>query len=123
VDGDGPGHGARFIGTNTHPAIGTWDVPCFVDRFEPEAVFGWVTPNPAHPGARWTLETIAVDPTSTRLRHSLVLGPGPSGLTAALERFPDKEHTVLERRVDEHAANMARVVLGIAAAAEERRGA
>lgn len=33
-DDSGPREGAVFIGRNTHPAIGEWEVPCFVDAFE-----------------------------------------------------------------------------------------
>jgi len=49
--------------------------------------------------------------------HSLVLGPGPSGITGAIERMPDKEARIIARRIDEHRADMARVLDAIAAAA------
>jgi hypothetical protein len=114
---DEPGVGARFVGSNRHPAIGEWEVTCFVRQYLPPSSFGWVTSDPDQPGARWSYEITVLTSTTTRLRHSLVLGPGPSGLTGALERFPDREHAVLERRLAEHAANMARVVVGIADAA------
>lgn len=113
----GPSLGAQFIGTNKHPAIGTWDVPCFVHRYVEGREFGWVTSNVDNPGAQWCfhLEPIAG---ATRLRYSLTLGPGPSGMTAAIERMPDKEPRIIARRVDEHRANMQRVVDGMKAAAE-----
>jgi hypothetical protein len=53
---------------------------------------------------------------AVRLRYTLRLGPGPSGITEAIERMPDKEPRILHRRVEEHRANMQRVVDGIKAA-------
>ena len=114
---DGPALGAQFIGSNQHPAIGEWEVPCFVHRYVEHASFGWVTSNVDHPAAQWPFELAAID-TGTRLRYSLILGPGPSGLSPAIERMPDKEPRILQRRIDEHRANMARVVDGIKHAAE-----
>lgn len=112
-----PALGAVFVGRNRHPAIGEWEVPCFVHRYEPPVTFGWVTSDPEHPGAQWwfTLEPAA---SGTHLAFHLVLGPGPSGLTPAIERMPEKEPRILERRVNEHAENMVRVVEEIRRAAE-----
>jgi nitroreductase len=114
---DGPAVGAEFLGSNTHPAIGEWDVPCFVDRCTEPTEFGWVTSDPENPGARWRFEAASIAG-ATRLRHAVVLGPGPSGITAAIESMPDKEPRILARRIDEHRANMTKVVEGIKAAAE-----
>ena len=113
----GPALGAKFVGSNTHPAIGEWDMTCFVNRYEEGREFGWVTSDPDNPGARWRFELSSIAG-ATRLRHSLVIGPGPSGVTAAIERMPDKEPRILARRIDEHRANMQKVVDGIKAAAE-----
>ena len=114
---DGPALGAQFIGSNTHPAIGTWEVPCFVDRYEVKREFGWVTSDPQNPGAQWRFELASIAGAS-RLRFRLILGPGPSGISAAITQMPDKEPRILGRRVDEHRRNMAKVVAGIKAAAE-----
>ena len=51
-------------------------------------------------------------------RHIVVLGPGPSGITAAIEQMPDKEARILARRIGEHRTNMRQVIEGIKAAAE-----
>ena len=111
------GIGAKFIGSNRHPAIGEWDVPCFVNRFAEVREFGWVTSDPENPGAQWRFEATAIAG-ATRLRYSLVLGPGPSGISIAIARMPEKEPRILARRVDEHRANMMKVVNAIQAAAE-----
>lgn len=111
---DGPSLGAQFVGKNRHRAIGEWEVPCFVNRFVDGAEFGWVTSDPENPGAQWCFELASIAG-ATRLRYSLILGPGPSGITAAIENMPDREPDILRRRIKEHRANMQRVVDGIKA--------
>jgi len=112
---DGPALGATFTGSNTHPAIGEWDVPCFVNRCIENTEFGWVTSDADNPGARWLFEMASIAG-ATRLRYSVILGPGPSGIARAIEAMPDKEPRILYRRVDEHRANMQKVIDGIKAA-------
>ncbi len=116
-----PQVGSKFIGSNVHEMIGEWDVDCFVSHYEENTSFGWVTSDPDNPGARWRfdLESIAG---ATRLRYSLVIGPGPSGITAAINSMPDKEAAVVIQRVGQHRANMALVVDAIKAAVEEHPG-
>ncbi|MEM8923229.1 MAG: nitroreductase family protein [Actinomycetota bacterium] len=118
----GPALGATFTGRNQHDAIGQWEVPCFVDRYDDGGTtgsrqFGWCTSDVDNPGARWRfdLEPIAG---SVRLRFRVIVGPGPSGLTMAAESMPDKEPRIIERRMQEHFANMTAVAEGIKAAAE-----
>ncbi len=112
---DGPALGAEFIGRNQHPAIGEWEVPCFVHRYVEHAEFGWATSDPENPGARWCFELSSIAG-ATRLRYTLQLGPGPSGLTPAIAAMPEKEPRILYRRLEEHRANMQLVVDGIKAA-------
>ena len=110
---DGPAVGAKFVGSNTHEARDPWTVPCFINIHEPEKSFGWVTSDPDNPGARWRfdLEPIAG---SVRVRFTLNLGPGPSGITQVIDARPDLEARILHRRISEHRANMQRVVDGLA---------
>ena len=107
-----PGVGSRFIGTNTHPAVGEWEVPCFVSHWDVNREFGWVTSDPDNPGAQWRFELSSIAG-ATRLRYSVVLGPGPSGISAAITSMPEREPAILRRRVSEHRSNMQRVVDGI----------
>jgi len=109
---DGPAVGAEFIGSNTHPAIGEWDVRCFVNRYIDGREFGWVTSDPANPGAQWLFELASIAG-ATRVRYSVRLGPGPSGISRAIESMPDKEPRILQRRVEEHRANMQRMIDGL----------
>ena len=59
--------GAQFVGSNTHEAIGEWEVPCFIDHYEERRSSGWVTADPANPGAQWRFELACVGPRSSRL--------------------------------------------------------
>ena len=79
--------------------------------------FGWVTSDPDNPGAQWRFELSSIAG-ATRLRYSLIIGPGPSGISAVIAAMPDKEPRILFRRVEEHRANMQRVVDAIKAEAE-----
>ena len=117
---DGPEVGAKFIGANTHEAIGEWEVDCFVDRYEPERTFGWVTSDADNPGAQWRFELQSIAG-ATRLRFRVILGPGPSGITGAIEQMPDKEPRIIGRRIGEHRRNMQAVVDAIKVAAEAAR--
>ena len=112
---DGPAVGARFIGRNQHPAIGEWEVPCFVHRYVGEREFGWVTSDPDEPGARWCFELASIAG-ATRLRFTVHLGPGRSGLSHAIDANPEKEPRIIHRRLEEHRANMQRVIDGVKAA-------
>jgi len=116
VDG-GPALGASFVGRNRHPAIGEWEVPSFVDVYEEEHSFGWATVDPANPGSRWRFDLEPLG-AGTRLRFSMSIGPGPSGITIAIDAMPDKEPRILDRRVVEHHANMVRTLQGLKALAE-----
>ncbi len=109
----GPTLGAAFTGRNTHEARGEWEVPCFVNVCDEEKSFGWVTSDIDNPGARWRfdLERIAG---SVRVRFTLNLGPGPSGITEVIKARPELEAKILNRRISEHRANMQRVVDGLA---------
>ena len=114
----GPALGARFVGRNTHPARGDWEVPCEVDIFEDERAFGWCTNSVDSPGARWRFELEPIVG-ATRLRFSAIMGPGRSGLDDIIEARPDLEPRIIARRIDEHRANMQRVVDGIKSRVQE----
>lgn len=125
-DGPARGVGATFTGSNENRYLGAWQIACFVDVWdEPDgdrAAFGWATTDPANPGATWRYELTRLADGTTWLRHSVTLGPGPSGLTIALEQMPDREARIVSGRLKELAANMARTVRGIKALAEGGAG-
>jgi len=113
----GPAPGAAFVGRNRHPAIGTWEVESYVDVLEHGRSFGWATVDRVNPGSRWRFD-LDPDGTSTRLRYSMSVGPGPSGISIAIESMPGKEPRILRRRILEHHGNMVRTIGGIRAIAE-----
>jgi uncharacterized protein YndB with AHSA1/START domain len=113
----GPTPGARFVGRNWHPSAGEWETTCTVTAAEPDRRFSWAVEGPPEPAATWGFD-LEPDNSGVRLRQWAVLGPGPSGLTAAIVATPTKEERIIERRLQEHRANMQATVDGIKALAE-----
>lgn len=114
-----PAPGAQFTGRNHHPAIGNWETTSTICEFQPEQVLGWAVGDPDQPSALWRFTLVAdADGTGTRLTQWMQIGPGPSGISAAIEAMPDKESRILQRRLGEHSANMAATLAGIKEVAE-----
>jgi hypothetical protein len=114
-----PAPGARFTGRNHHPAIGNWETTSTICEFQPEQVLGWAVGDPDQPSALWRFTLAAdADGTGTRLTQWMQIGPGPSGISAAIEAMPNKESRILQRRLGEHSANMAATLAGIKEVAE-----
>ncbi len=107
----------HFKGRNRHPAAGEWETTCTVVANEPGVAFAWVVGEPDAPAAEWGF-SIEPDGSGVVLRQRARLGPGPSGLTAAIASMPDKEERIVERRLEEHRANMQATVEGIKGLAE-----
>ena len=114
---DEPGVGATFRGFNSHPVVGEWSVLCTMTAFEPGATFEWSIGEETERSARWRFDVEPTEGGST-LRFSAEMGPGPSGLTPAIEAMPDKEEAIVERRLAEWTGNMTATVEGIKALAE-----
>jgi uncharacterized protein YndB with AHSA1/START domain len=113
----GPSLGARIAGRSSHRAIGEWETVSTVTAYEPERVFEWTVGDVAEPSAVWryTLDCAGDD---VDLVFRCRLGPGPSGLSAAIDSMPDKEERIIERRLEEHRANMTLTIEGIRELAE-----
>jgi uncharacterized protein YndB with AHSA1/START domain len=97
--------GATFVGHMEHPAIGNWHVTSHIIECDPPSAFAWAVHDPADPAAVWRF-TVHPEGSGTRLRESAQLGPGPSGLTEAIERWPDKEQKIVFNRLREFETNM-----------------
>ena len=69
------------------------------------------------PSASWRFE-LNPEGEHTRLRQWAQIGPGPSGLTPAIESRPELEEKIIARRLEELRTNMAATVAGIKALAE-----
>lgn len=111
--------GARFKGRNQHPARGEWETTSTIVACEPGRVFAWAVGDPDHPSALWRFE---LEPAGggTRLRQWAQMGPGPSGMTMVIEKMPDKEEAIIERRLGEWRQNMRATLDGIKGLAEAR---
>ena len=119
IDEDGPTVGDRFRGRNEHKVVGEWSSSCTVSTVEIEQVFEWTVTggDPPQKAARWRFD-LAPAGGGSLLRFSAEMGPGPSGLTPAIERMPDREEDIVARRLSEWNANMVRTIEGIKALAE-----
>ena len=117
LEGDADsGLGASFRGRNRRGEH-EWETTSWIVAHEPEREFGWAVSDRDNPGAVWTyrLEPVAE---GTRLAYHRVMGPGPSGMTRAIARQPDREEELIARRDAEHRTNMQQVVDGIKRLAE-----
>lgn len=113
VDAGAPiGVGSQFIGTNHNDAFGEFKVPSFIDAYDENVAFGWRTSDMDNPGARWRFDLEPAG-SGTRLRYSMILGPGPSGLTIAIESMPNKEDRIINRRVRTQHSSMLQVLAGV----------
>ncbi|GAA5104226.1 SRPBCC family protein [Haloechinothrix salitolerans] len=132
VDGaTGPALGARFIGHNRNQILGEWRTLSRIVELVPERVFAWsvydpddvfggADAKPDAPSATWRFELAPDGPDGnvTLLRQSARLGPGPSGLSLAIDRAPDREEAIVAYRLDDLRAGMRTTLDGIAALAE-----
>ena len=111
-----PGLGARFLGRN-RMGDRTWETTNHVIAYEPDRRFGWAVDDPDVPGATWTFILDPIDE-GTRLTYHRVVGPGPSGLTAAIAKYPEREEEFIERRSAVHRERMTAVIEGVKGLAE-----
>ncbi len=117
IDGDADtGIGAAFVGSNERQGH-QWQTTSWVVAHTPEREFGWAVSDRDNPGAVWTFR---LEPrgAGTLLTFHRSLGPGPSGLTRAIENHPNREEELIARRDAEHRANMESVIAGIKRLAE-----
>ena len=114
---EGPALEARFVGRNQRGAR-TWETTSWIVTYEPLESFGWAVSDRANPGATWTYFLEEHGDTTT-LRYHRVVGPGPSGLTAVINKYPDREEEFIAARDEEHRLHMQAVVDGIKALAEQ----
>ena len=117
IDGaSGPAVGARFVGQQVREDR-KWETTSVVMEAEPGRTFDWVVGDPDNPSARWRYE-LSPDDGGTVLSYRVVMGPGPSGLTAVIAQMPDREERIIENRLGEHRRNMTNTLAAIKAVAE-----
>ena len=119
----GPSLNARFAGHSAHGAIGEWTTTCVITAYEPEHVFEWsVTALDGDVSATWRFTITDTGRGPVLLEYFFRMGPGRSGLSLAIDRMPDKEERIVERRLEEHRLNMNRVLAGVKELAEAATG-
>lgn len=97
--------GARFTGRSRHEALGEWATTSQVVEFEPGRVFAWAVGDPGDPAAIWRFRLESVDG-GTEVSQWVQLGPGRSGLSAAIDQMPDKEQKIVFVRMREFERNI-----------------
>jgi uncharacterized protein YndB with AHSA1/START domain len=118
----GPEEGARFVGSNTHPAVGSWQTTCTIVEFEPGRCLAYVVNDPENPTATWRF-TLTPRKGQTRLRMWARIGPGPSELTKVIAANPAKEQYIVAHRLTELRGNITATLAGVKHLAEqEQRG-
>jgi uncharacterized protein YndB with AHSA1/START domain len=100
-----PAPGARFLGRSRHEAFGEWTTTSTITECEPCHVFAWAVTDPAEPSAVWRFRLHPGDG-GTELSQWMQMGPGRSGLSAAMDRMPDKEQKIVFVRLRECERNM-----------------
>lgn len=101
LDGrSGPALRARFAGRNKHESIGEWETTSHIVEYEPPRVFAWAVEDPERPSAIWRF-TLNQRDGGTRLSQWMQIGPGPSGLSMAIDRKPEMEQQIVFVRMRE----------------------
>lgn len=113
----GPALGARFLGRSKHEARGEWETTSYVVEYDPPRVFAWAVADPENPAATWQFSLEPGDG-GTLLRQWVRMGPGPSGVSQAIDQMPEKEQKIVFMRLREFEANMTETVQTIKRLAE-----
>ncbi|MFF4403064.1 SRPBCC family protein [Streptomyces sp. NPDC001404] len=132
LDGaEGPALGARFAGYNSHPKIGDWRTVSQIAELDEERAFAWAVidvegrfgdaaTGPEQALATWRF-TLEPEGSGTRLRHSVRIGPGTSGLSAIIAQMPEKEEQLIAARLTELRAGIEATLNGVKSLAETGR--
>jgi hypothetical protein len=118
LDGaSGPVVGARFKGRNKREDR-EWESESIITECQAERTLAWaVGRDPEQPGASWRFD-LTPQGHVTLVRQQVIIGPGPSGLTAVIDQRPDLEEKIIANRCAEHSRNMQATLQGLKAAAE-----
>ncbi|MCU7822851.1 SRPBCC family protein [Kitasatospora sp. DSM 101779] len=126
---DAPAVGARFAGFNRHPLAGDWRTVSQIVEFDVERLFGWaVLDADGRYGdaaddltdrmATWRFE-LAPEGAGTRVRQSVLIGPGRSGISLWIDRMPEREEQLVAGRLDELRTGIEATLAGVKALAED----
>jgi len=115
--GDGPGVGSTILGRNHNEHMGEWTTTSYVTEWEPGRRLAWAVGDVEDSAGRWRFE---LEPAGeqTVVRQHYFIGPGRSGLSMAIDKFPDREADIIENRLNFQAGCMRANLEGIKARAE-----
>lgn len=114
-----PRLGARFVGHSVHEAAGQWSTTSEITALHEPQVFQWsVLGADDVPSSVWRFTITDHGDGSVQLEQWMQMGPARSGINPAIDRMPEKEDRIIERRLAEHRVNMERNLVGIKAIAE-----
>jgi uncharacterized protein YndB with AHSA1/START domain len=113
----GPAVGNRFRGRNRHDALGEWETTSYVIECTRPEVFAWAVTDVANPSSIWRF-TLRPEDGGTRLTQWTQMGPARSGLSAAIDRMPEKEQKIVFVRLRELEAGMTATVAALKERAE-----
>lgn len=120
VSGSPGAVGSCFVGRNGRDDR-EWETTSTVVTAEPDREFAWAV-NVDDAGdalATWRFHLRSV-PDGTEVRFTAVMGPGESGLTAAIARSPEAEEEIISRRLQHHQENMVKTLEGVRRRVERR---
>jgi len=112
-----PQLGARFVGHNEHEAIGQWSTTSHIVTCDRPREFAWAVGEPENPAATWRFRLTPRDG-GTELSYRAQMGPGRSGISAAIEAMPDKEQKIVFVRLREFEASIGKTLAAIKRLAE-----
>ncbi|WP_345429966.1 SRPBCC family protein [Actinoallomurus vinaceus] len=114
-----PGTGHRFAGRSAHDALGSWETISTIVDCEAPRRFTWAVGDPGHPSSVWSF-LLQAQGEGTVLEQWAQMGPGPSGLSLAIEAMPDKEQKIVFVRLREFETGMKANLAAIKGLAERR---
>ncbi|NNC79769.1 MAG: SRPBCC family protein [Acidimicrobiales bacterium] len=105
--------GSTFVGYNRRNE-NEWSTTSRVVAAEPGRAFGWdvLVGDTDEALASWHF-TMRQVPDGTEVVYTATMGPGPSGLTAVIDKRPDDEEEIIDARLKMHQENMVKTLEGI----------
>ena len=101
-----PAVGARFRGRNAHEAIGDWETISEFTVVDRPRELTYAVTSVENPGAKWTYRIEPAGDGAVVLTQIAQIGPGRNGLSLAIDRMPEKEERIIQRRLQEHSASI-----------------
>ncbi len=97
-EGPPPGPGARLLGRNRRGDI-EWSTTSHVVEWEPNQGWSYEVGVGANAASQWWFSLDDHRDGTVTVTQKVRLGPGKSGLTDAIERKPELEESIIERRL------------------------